>query len=145
MDAQTLNVLTKVKDAHGFSITCIAISPDRRLLASASADNTCRIVSLPLQFNNALSINPLYTLLLAIIVAAFLLWLTTVLDLDPYFKAREEAYMNTEISSSSVTSDLPTSTMAYLETSSTIESIINTIISEAPAIAERVIESRDEL
>lgn len=39
-----------MKDAHGFSITSMAISPDRRILVSGSADNTCRVVDLPLQF-----------------------------------------------------------------------------------------------
>jgi prolactin regulatory element-binding protein len=43
-------VLTEVKKAHGFSITSMAISPDRRILVSGSADNTCRVVDLPLQF-----------------------------------------------------------------------------------------------
>ncbi|KAG0187031.1 hypothetical protein DFQ28_006950 [Apophysomyces sp. BC1034] len=77
MDISTMKVLTQVKNAHGFSITSIAISPDRRLLASGSADNTCRIVALPAQFS-ASSINPLYTLLLAFLIAGVVLWLTTI-------------------------------------------------------------------
>jgi hypothetical protein len=32
------------------------------------------------------SINPLHTLLLAIVVAAILLWITSVVDLEPYFR-----------------------------------------------------------
>ncbi|KAI9482956.1 MAG: WD40-repeat-containing domain protein [Benjaminiella poitrasii] len=89
LDSQTLKTLTKVKDAHSFSITCIAISPDRRMIASASADNSCRIVSLPLQFPSGTAINPLYTLLLACIVAAVLLWLTTLVNIEPFFKSTD--------------------------------------------------------
>ncbi|KAI8376356.1 quinon protein alcohol dehydrogenase-like superfamily [Radiomyces spectabilis] len=77
LDALNMRVLTTLKNAHGFSITSIAISADRRLLASGSADNTCRIVSLPVQFPSH-SVNPLYTLLLAMIVAGLVLWITTV-------------------------------------------------------------------
>lgn len=131
-DTQTLKALTKIKDAHSFSITCIAISPDRRLLASASADNTCRIVSLPLQFSNSLAINPLHTLLLAILVSGLLLWITTIVDLDPYFKAKEEQYRlkNTSIveSTSSSVSSLPTLTPT------TVQSLVNQIIVETPTI-----------
>ncbi|KAG2206872.1 hypothetical protein INT47_007629 [Mucor saturninus] len=141
LDAQTLKVLTKVKDAHTFSITSIAISPDRRLLASASADTTCRIVSLPLQFNNALSINPLYTLLLALVVAGLLLLLMSVLDLDPYFKAREDAYKNPVSAETTTTAD----NVATLSPSATIEAIITTIIAETPTFVENVFASKDEL
>ncbi|KAI8060271.1 quinon protein alcohol dehydrogenase-like superfamily [Gongronella butleri] len=49
-EANSLMLLTRVKDAHSFSITSLAISPNRRMLVSASADNTCRVVELPLQF-----------------------------------------------------------------------------------------------
>ncbi|CAO3591295.1 unnamed protein product [Absidia cylindrospora] len=76
LEASTLRVLTQVKNAHGFSITSMAISPDRRILVSGSADNTCRVVDLPLQFGPA-NLNPLHTLLLAILVAGLLLLLTT--------------------------------------------------------------------
>lgn len=138
MDAQTLKSLTKVKNAHSFAITCIAISPDRRLLATASADNTCCIVSLPLQFNNALTVNPLLTLLLALAVAGIMILLMSVLDLDPYFKAREKAYMNppTNEVATTATTNVP---------SSTIESILSTIISETPAVIAQVLASKDEL
>ncbi|KAI7865622.1 quinon protein alcohol dehydrogenase-like superfamily [Spinellus fusiger] len=76
LDASTLKSLFYVKNAHSFSITCLAISPDRRTLASGSADTTCRIITLPLQFP-ASTLNPFHTLLLALFVAGVLLWITT--------------------------------------------------------------------
>lgn len=150
MDSQTLKVLTKVKDAHTFSITSIAISPDRRLLASASADTTCRIVSLPLQFNNGLSINPMYTLLFALLVAGVLLWLMSMLDLDPYFKARENAYLNslkteTTIIAATTTTTTTAAGIATYSPSTTVEAIVNTIIAETPTVVEHILASKDEL
>ncbi|RCH82378.1 hypothetical protein CU097_005289 [Rhizopus azygosporus] len=85
VDASSLRTLDRIKDAHSFSITCIAISPDRRVVASGSADNTCRIITLPLQFSQTLPINPLHTLMLALLVAGILLWLTTLIDIESYF------------------------------------------------------------
>lgn len=125
LDATTLKVLTKVKDAHSFSITSVAVSPDRRLLASASADNTIRIVCLPLQFNRGLAINPLYTLLLALLVSGLLLWITTVVDLDPYFKAKSDALLATTTPKNVI----PFSTLT--ETSG--ETVVDQIIAETPA------------
>lgn len=55
------------------------------MLVSASADNTCRIVSLPLQFGTELNINPLHTLLLACLVAGILLLITTSFNGEPLF------------------------------------------------------------
>ncbi|ORX48294.1 WD40 repeat-like protein [Hesseltinella vesiculosa] len=49
-EATSLQLLTHIKNAHSFSITSLAISPSRRMLVSASADNTCRVTDLPLQF-----------------------------------------------------------------------------------------------
>lgn len=152
LDAQSLRTLTKIKDAHSFSITCIAVSPDRRLLASASADNTCRIVSLPLQFGTSLAINPLHTLLLAFVVAGVLLWLTTLVDLEPYIRPKQEE-SSVNVTSSSVIKNVPTTaTVAYVETpaSTTIESIITKIIAETPSISvveanQEPVENRDEL
>lgn len=88
VDAVALKVLTTIKEAHGFSITCIAISPDRQIIASGSADNTCRITTIPIQFTQFVSINPLHTLILAIAVACVLLWLTTLVDLEPYLRPK---------------------------------------------------------
>ncbi|CEJ01691.1 hypothetical protein RMCBS344292_15713 [Rhizopus microsporus] len=85
VDASSLRTLDRIKDAHSFSITCIAISPDKRVVASGSADNTCRIITLPLQFSQTLPINPLHTLMLALLVAGILLWLTTLIDIESYF------------------------------------------------------------
>lgn len=153
LDAQSLRVLTKVKDAHSFSITCIAISPDRRLLASASADNTCRIVSLPLQFNNLLAVNPLYTLLLAFVTAGILLWLTTLVDLEDYIN-KPSKENNGIVSTSSIIKTVPTTTTTLIvetPTSATIESIITEIIAETPLINVETNQepvkssSRDEL
>ncbi|CAO3616053.1 unnamed protein product [Cunninghamella blakesleeana] len=79
LEAKTLTVLTQVKNAHGFSITSIAISPDRRMLVSGSADNTCCIVDLPIQFP-APSINPVHTILLALLVAGSILLITSYLN-----------------------------------------------------------------
>ncbi|KAI8638978.1 WD40-repeat-containing domain protein [Parasitella parasitica] len=90
LDAASFRILTRIKDAHGFSITCIAVSPDRRLIASASADNTCRIVSLPIQFGNGLSINPIYTLVLACTVAAILVWILNFVELQPLFRLEDD-------------------------------------------------------
>ncbi|KAI8990348.1 WD40-repeat-containing domain protein [Pilobolus umbonatus] len=70
VNTMNLKTLFKQKNAHSFSITSIAISADRRILATGSADNTCHIVSLPAQFDQTMQINPLHTLLLAILVAA---------------------------------------------------------------------------
>ncbi|OBZ85761.1 Guanine nucleotide-exchange factor SEC12 [Choanephora cucurbitarum] len=95
-DAISLRQLTTIKNAHGFAITCIGISPDRRLLVSASADNTCRVVSLPLQFPTGVQINPLYTLLLACIVAGLMLWLTSVVDIEPLFHSQTKQLTTTE-------------------------------------------------
>ncbi|CEP16695.1 hypothetical protein [Parasitella parasitica] len=89
LDALSFRTLTKINDAHGFSITCIAVSPDRRLLASASADNTCRIVSLPIQFGNGLAINPIYTLVLACAVAAMMVWILNFVELQPFFSLED--------------------------------------------------------
>ncbi|KAG1308542.1 hypothetical protein G6F64_005962 [Rhizopus arrhizus] len=88
LDAMTLKTLTRIKEAHSFSITCIAISPDRQIIASGSADNTCRITTIPIQFSQSVSINPLHTLLLAIVVACMLLWLTTLVDIEPYLRPK---------------------------------------------------------
>ncbi|KAI8370199.1 quinon protein alcohol dehydrogenase-like superfamily [Blakeslea trispora] len=96
LDAISLKQLTTIKNAHGFAITCIGISPDRRLLVSASADNTCRVVSLPLQFPTGVQINPLYTLLLACIVAGLMLWVTSVVDIQPLFHQQHRQLMTTE-------------------------------------------------
>lgn len=156
-DTQTLKTLTKIKDAHSFSITCIAISPDRRLLASASADNSCRIVSLPLQFSNSLAINPLHTLLLAIVVSSLLLWITTIVDLDPYFKAKEEQYLQSTsvVESIASSSSISASSLTAL-TPTTVQSVVDQIIVETPAVvvvteevktdsAEPAVKVNDEL
>lgn len=156
-DTQTLKTLTKIKDAHSFSITCIAISPDRRLLASASADNSCRIVSLPLQFSNSLAINPLHTLLLAIVVSSLLLWITTIVDLDPYFKAKEEQYLQSTSAVESIasSSSISASSLTAL-TPTTVQSVVDQIIVETPAVvvvtevvktdsAEPAVKVNDEL
>ncbi|KAJ8663652.1 hypothetical protein O0I10_000900 [Lichtheimia ornata] len=82
MDATTLRVLHTVKEAHGFSITSIAISPDRLLLATGSADNSCRVVSLPQQFPSSAAavIHPLKTVLLAVIVSLLLVAILRLFD-----------------------------------------------------------------
>ncbi|KAI9496466.1 quinon protein alcohol dehydrogenase-like superfamily [Zychaea mexicana] len=73
-ESNSLRLLYQLKEAHGFAITSIAISPDRRLLASGSADNSCRIITLPEQFSNAVAaINPLKTVLLAVVTAFLIL------------------------------------------------------------------------
>lgn len=153
-DTQTLKTLTKIKDAHSFSITCIAVSPDRRLLASASADNSCRIVSLPLQFSNSLAINPLHTLLLAIVVSGLLLWITSIADLDPYFKAKEQQYFQ---KSSAVESIRSSSSSLTALTPTTVQPVVDKIIVETPAVVvvkeemktvsseEPVVKAKDEL
>ncbi|KAG2231068.1 hypothetical protein INT48_001729 [Thamnidium elegans] len=132
MNAQTLKVLYKLKDAHSFPITSIAISPDRLLLASASADSTCCIVSLPLQFNNLSTVNPIFTVLLALSIAGFLLLVLTVLDLDAYF---EEKLALSKAVVTDVNAIVPATTTA-------IESIVETIISKAPIITSVI---KDEL
>lgn len=130
--------MTKVKDAHGFSITCISVSPDRRLLASASADCTCRIVSLPIQFPAGLVVNPLHTLLLACLVAGILLWITTIVDIQPFF--------NDDIPSNMTVTNSETPAVT-----TTIESIVSEIIVETPSVTlteTEVLEEskhRDEL
>ncbi|KAI9318405.1 quinon protein alcohol dehydrogenase-like superfamily [Dichotomocladium elegans] len=74
LDSLTLRVLHQVKEAHGFSITSIAISHDRRLLVTGSADNTCRVISLPQQFPSASAmIHPLKTVFLAVLTAFLLI------------------------------------------------------------------------
>lgn len=94
-------MLHRVRDAHGFSITSLAFSHDRRLLASGSADNTCRIVQLPVQFPNrkyqrisrvlqmssyfestlaTAAINPFLTVLLAVIVAMIVMAISYLLN-----------------------------------------------------------------
>ncbi|KAI9253856.1 WD40-repeat-containing domain protein [Phascolomyces articulosus] len=79
-ESTSLRSLYQVKEAHGFAITSVAISPDRRLLASGSADNSCRIIVLPEQFSGAvIELNPIKTVFMAIFVAFFVLFLTTVL------------------------------------------------------------------
>lgn len=138
LDAETLKVLIKVKEAHSFSITSIAISPDRRILASASADNTCCIVSLPLQFSSTSTINPLLTVLLALTIAAILLFVLTALDLDSYFEARLAAQKLAEISGSSVVDNDVHITKTVVPT--VVETIIETIISQTP-----VASIKDEL
>ncbi|KAI9365817.1 WD40-repeat-containing domain protein [Pilaira anomala] len=138
LDAETLKVLIKVKEAHSFSITSIAISPDRRILASASADNSCCIVSLPLQFSSTSTINPLLTVLLALTIAAILLFVLTALDLDSYFEARLAAQKLAEISSSSAVDNDIHITKTVVPT--VVETIIETIISQTP-----VASIKDEL
>lgn len=139
MDAQTLKVLYKVKDAHSFPITSIAFSPDRLLLASASADSTCCVVAIPLQFDNMSTINPIYTVLLALAIAGFLLLILYVLDLDAYFEEKlalsKAVVTDVAASSSKVDAIVPAITTS-------IESIVKTIISEAPTIASAI---KDEL
>ncbi|KAI9275107.1 WD40-repeat-containing domain protein [Helicostylum pulchrum] len=133
MDAQTLKVLYKVKDAHSFPITAIAFSPDRLLLASASADSTCCIVSLPLQFDNLSTINPIYTVLLALAIAGILLLVLSVLDLDAYFEeklALSKAVVTDVVASSTVDAIVP----AIVTSIESIETIVETIISKAPIV-----------
>jgi WD40 repeat protein len=140
--------LTKIKGAHGFSITCISISPDRRLIASGSAEGTCCIVSLPIQFPTGLIINPLYTLLLACLVAGILLWITTIVDIQPFFKPE----INDTSSSMTTTNlEIPTTTTTATTTTTTIESIVSEIAAETPLVTlteTEILEestNRDEL
>ncbi|RCH79150.1 hypothetical protein CU098_000855, partial [Rhizopus stolonifer] len=110
MDAMSMRVLTTIKNAHGFSITCIGISPDRRLLVSASPDNTCHVVSLPLQFPTGVQINPFYTLILACFVAGIMLWLTTLVDLQPFFEQKGLVPVKSTVSDSAAVVPSPFTT-----------------------------------
>ncbi|CEP11647.1 hypothetical protein [Parasitella parasitica] len=47
IDAQRLQPLLKVEKAHGFAITSLAFNSSGKYLASAGADNSCRVMIIP--------------------------------------------------------------------------------------------------
>lgn len=102
-------------------------------MASASADNTCRIVSLPVQFGTGVSINPLHTLLLACVVAAILVWILNFIDLQPFYNL-DDGKDIIEVSDATAKAIMPQTTSSVYKPSSSIDSIIESIATEAPVI-----------
>ncbi|KAI7901461.1 WD40-repeat-containing domain protein [Cokeromyces recurvatus] len=51
VDAQTLKPILRIPKAHGFAITNLCFNPSGRYLASAGADNNCRVMILPESIN----------------------------------------------------------------------------------------------
>jgi hypothetical protein len=98
--------LLHIKEAHSFSITGLAINHDRSLLVSASAENKCRAVVLPKVYESskltirdgiiaslisnicsstvALEINPLLTVLIALVLVVFILLICNFLNVYLY-------------------------------------------------------------
>lgn len=101
-------------------------------MASASADNTCRIVSLPVQFGTGLSINPLHTLLLACVVAAILVWILNFIDLQPFYNL-DDGKDVIEVSDATK-AIVPQITSSVYESSSSIDNIVESIATETPVI-----------
>ncbi|KAI8992122.1 WD40-repeat-containing domain protein [Mycotypha africana] len=148
LDAQALKVLVKIKDAHSFSITSIAISPDRRILASASADNSCRIVSLPLQFSSQVTINPLYTVLLACAIAGLLIWVLSIVDLQPMIDSsnNQHSIINSVNSDSVQMVDTAASNINVIDNSKASPLLIpDTITATVVKETDKVEKTKDEL
>jgi len=84
-DTINLQKLLHIKEAHSFSITGLAINHDRSLLVSASAENKCRAVVLPKVYESmALEINPLLTVLIALVLVVFILLICNFLNVYLY-------------------------------------------------------------
>ncbi|KAH8552146.1 WD40-repeat-containing domain protein [Umbelopsis sp. PMI_123] len=80
-DTINLQRLLQVKEAHSFSITGLAINHDRSLLISASAENKCRAVVLPQVYEPmAVEINPMVTVLLALVLVAIVILICSILQ-----------------------------------------------------------------
>ncbi|RUP49808.1 hypothetical protein BC936DRAFT_141387 [Jimgerdemannia flammicorona] len=60
--------LFQIKNAHGFSITCLAFNRDDRILVSGSVDSRCRVVDLPAKLEKE-SFSPFLAVFIALIIA----------------------------------------------------------------------------
>ncbi|RUS32573.1 quinon protein alcohol dehydrogenase-like superfamily [Jimgerdemannia flammicorona] len=67
-DADNLRPLFQIKNAHGFSITCLAFNRDDRILVSGSVDSRCRVVDLPAKLEKE-SFSPFLAVFIALIIA----------------------------------------------------------------------------
>ncbi|KAI9208121.1 quinon protein alcohol dehydrogenase-like superfamily [Polychytrium aggregatum] len=72
LSTRTMKVLHTMPNAHGFPVTSLSFSPDSNIIASGSADTTCRLAVLPPKSSGVSSILLLLLAIFGAILAVYL-------------------------------------------------------------------------